>query len=207
MNAVIIDDHELFREGLALLLKKLNLANNVYQFDNGKQFIKTLNGKYEYDIIFMDIDMPLLSGHEVAKRTLEIDNSLKIIAISMHKSTNKIKQMYTAGCKGYLTKNSSFKEIDIAIERVFNGQNYTSQDAIVLSPNCNATNIGINIPFTNRELEIIHNICDGITSSEIAQKLKISKRTVDKHRENISTKAGVNSSAELVRFCINNNII
>lgn len=205
LSIIVVDDHKLFREGFCKLLSDLPYISEVHQAENGLAFIRMLNSQ-RFDIVFMDIAMPLIDGLKATSEAVNRFGQLNIIALTMHGSEETFKSMIEAGCKGYMLKSSSFEEITNAIQTVYEGELYVCselQEIITNTTNeeCETNN------FTNREMEIIHLIAKGQTSQSIADSLGIRKKTVDKHRENIFIKTNVNNSIELVMYAIKNKII
>ncbi len=154
----------------------------------------------------MDIDMPVLNGIEATQQALKLFPDLKIIALSMYSDENFYTEMIEAGAKGFLVKNSKFNDVETAILEVYNNRNYFSPE--ILSSIVTKMNRKQNQPdideLTKREMEVLLNICLGLSNQEIGEKLNISKRTVDKHRENLLSKTQCGNTAELVIFAIKN---
>ncbi|MEA3505007.1 MAG: response regulator transcription factor [Bacteroidota bacterium] len=203
----LVDDHNLFREGLKFLLSADKLISEIHEAENGHDFLKkVLNVKP--DIILMDIEMPIINGIEATKKTLKLFPEAKIVALSMHANENYYSEMIDAGAKGFLLKNSKFDDVKKAIADVYEGKNYFSPEilqAIVKNLN-KKKDKKKNTDLTNREIEILYNICKGSSNHEIAILLSISKRTVDKHRENILLKTQSKNTAGLVIYAIKNGI-
>ncbi|MCF8297335.1 MAG: response regulator transcription factor [Saprospiraceae bacterium] len=203
----LVDDHTLFREGLKFLLSNFELVSEIYEAKNGKELIENLL-IVEPDIILMDIEMPEMNGIEATIETLKIYPDSKIIALSMYANENFYTEMIDAGAKGFLLKNSKFEDVQKAIVDVYEGKNYFSPeilDAIIKNLN-KKKDKKKNIDLTEREIEILYNICKGLSNQEIADYLYISKRTVDKHRENILLKTQSKNTAGLVIYAIKNQI-
>lgn len=203
----IVDDHNLFREGLKFLLSKVDFISDIYEAENGKELIKHVS-EVKPNIILMDIEMPVMNGVEATKETLKILPETKIIALSIHANENYYSEMIDAGAKGFLLKNSKFEDVKKAISDVNNNQNYFSPEilnAIIKNLNKKITKKK-NTHLTKREIEILYNICKGLSNQEIADLLFISKRTVDKHRENLLLKTQSKNTAGLVVYAIKNKI-
>ncbi|MDA3952602.1 MAG: response regulator transcription factor [Bacteroidales bacterium] len=202
----LVDDHTLFREGLVFLLSDSNFISEIYEAENGKELLKKiLNVKP--DIILMDIEMPEMNGIEATREVLKLYPETKIIALSMYANENYYSEMIDAGARGFLLKNSKFEDVQKAINEVHQGKNYFSPeilDAIIKS--LNKKNKKQNTDLTEREIEILYNICKGLSNQAIADILYISKRTVDKHRENILFKTQSKNTAGLVIYAIKNDI-
>jgi len=203
----LVDDHNLFREGLKFLLSKNDFISEIHEAENGEDLLKNvLNVKP--DIILMDIEMPVMNGIEATKEISKIYPETKIIALSMHGNENFYSEMIDAGAKGFLLKNSKFEDVLKAISDVNEGENYFSPeilDAIIKNLYKKKSKL-VNSDLTEREIEILYNICKGSSNQEIADFLYISKRTVDKHRENILLKTQSKNTAGLVIYAIKNKI-
>ncbi|MFC0878259.1 response regulator [Saccharicrinis sp. FJH2] len=209
LSVIIVDDHQLFREGLKLLLKSLPDTGIVEEASDGREFLDYLKSGNQPDIVFMDIEMPGLNGIETTKEALRIKSELNIIALSMYSDENYYTQMIDAGVKGFILKNSGIQEVKMAIDYISEGKTYFAQEILdcllkQLKPKQEQASP---LSLTEREEEILHLICNGLSNQEIADKLKISKRTVDKHRENLLSKSGSNNTAGLVVFAIKNGIV
>ncbi|MBN2521649.1 MAG: response regulator transcription factor [Bacteroidales bacterium] len=208
LNISLVDDHNLFREGLKLLLSRLSFVDKIFEASNGKEFIDQLPQK-KPDIALLDIEMPVMDGIKATKLALQIMPELKIIGLSMYADQSYYTNMIEAGAKGFLMKNSSFDDVQRAISDVAEGRSFFSGEIMhELIQNINRKKIikqGTNL--TDREIEILFQICKGLSNQEIADKLYLSKRTVDKHRENLLLKTGSKNTASLVIFAIKNEII
>jgi len=205
LKIYIVDDHSLFREGLKFLLESSEYISEIKEAENGRMFLDNIE-TFKPDVVLMDIEMPEMNGIEATKEALKLMPKLKIIALSMYSDENFYTEMIEAGAKGFLIKNSQFRDVQTAILEVFNDRNYFSPEilsSIVTSLNRKPEQPESN-ELTKRELEILINICMGLSNSEIAEHLFISKRTVDKHRENILFKTQSKNTAELVVYAIKN---
>jgi len=205
-NIILVDDHALFRSGLHLLLDNLDMVNNIYEASNGIEFLSTI-GKHSVDIVLMDIDMPKMDGVEATKKALVEYPGLKIIALSMYGDEEYYYKMINAGVKGFLLKDSDINEVKNAIQSVGEGTNYFSPEILYnLVKNINAikTRSGI---LSERESEVLYHICKGLSNHEIADVLNVSKRTIDKHRENILSKTQSKNTASLIMYAIKNKLV
>lgn len=205
LKIYIVDDHSLFREGLRFLLSSSEYISEIKEAENGKTFLDNVEA-FKPDVVLMDIEMPEMNGIEATKEALKLIPDLKIIALSMYSDENFYTEMIDAGAKGFLIKNSQFRDVQTAILEVLNDRNYFSPEiisSIVAGLNRKHEEIDSK-ELTKREIEILMNICMGLSNSEIAEHLFISKRTVDKHRENILFKTQSKNTAELVVYAIKN---
>jgi DNA-binding NarL/FixJ family response regulator len=211
MNSIsiyIVDDHSLFREGLKLLLSNLDYIDNIFEAENGQQFIDGL-AKNQVDIAMLDIEMPVMNGIQAAKQAKQIAPGIKIIALSMYSDENYYLSMIEAGACGFLLKNSNFQEVEKAIIDVYNDKSYISIEILnnILKQPQKTGLSNVNEELTEREDEILLLICKGLTNNEIANRLGLSKRTVDKHRENLLMKTQSKNTANLVIYAIKNGLM
>ncbi len=207
LNIFIVDDHDLFREGLRYLLTKSPNIGQVYESGSGADFLSRLPDEMP-DAVLMDIEMPGMNGVETTRTAIAQYPQLKVIALSMYGHESFYTDMIDAGAKGFLLKNSRFEDVIRAVEEVAAGHNYFSPeilDAIVRNLHTKKHS-KIEADLSKREVEVLLNICKGLSNQEIADELSISKRTVDKHRENILLKTDSKNTAELVVYAIKNQI-
>lgn len=212
IRLVIADDHEIFRDGLALMLSKQQDIELIGQAGNGKQLVSLVN-ELQPDVVMTDVKMPVMDGIE-ATRSLIADNpDLHLIALSMFDEENLIVDMLEAGAKGYLLKNADKQEILDAIHSVYQGKPYychhtTSKLASLISKSkFNPYKKKDPLVFTDREKEIIRLICQQLTAQEIADKVFLSKRTVEGHRTRILEKMNVKNTAGVVIFALRHRLV
>ncbi len=208
LSIILVDDHKLFREGLKLLLSKVSFVGEIYEASNGQEFIDQL-AHVKPDIALLDIEMPIMNGIKATQIALEEMPELKIIGLSMYADQSYYTHMIEAGAKGFMMKNSSFDDVKRAISDVAEGRSFFSGEIMnELISNINRKKIiKKTTDLTDREIEILFLICKGLSNQEIADKLYLSKRTVDKHRENLLLKTGSKNTASLVIYAIKNEII
>jgi DNA-binding NarL/FixJ family response regulator len=209
MKILLVDDHTLFRNGLKMLLDTLPGYEVTGEASNGKEFLGLI-AKSDYDIVFLDIEMPEINGIEAAKRAIELKPEMKIITLSMYGDEEYYDQMVDAGAKGFLLKNTNLQEVKAAIDTVMNGGNYFSQELMQSLLRNYKSVKDIKEPeaeLSEREIEILLLICSGLSNQEIGDRLFISKRTVEKHRANIHSKTNCKNTAGLVMYAIKNQLI
>lgn len=206
---ILVDDHQLFREGLKLLLKNLPIIGKIHDAATGDEFLDLIRLGEDTDIVFMDIDMPITNGIEATRKALEIRPDLNIIALSMYSDEDYYSQMIDAGAKGFILKNSGIQDVESAIQQIMDGKNYFSQEILdgLLKNFSRKSHKSKKTELSEREEEILYQICKGLSNQEIADLLHISKRTVDKHRENLLSKTGSKNTAGLVMYAIKNGIV
>lgn len=210
----LVDDHTLFRNGLRGLLNARPDCQVIGEASSGEEFLEKLP-EQDIDIVFMDIAMPGISGDETTARALEMRPDLKVITLSMFGDEDYYYRMVSVGAKGFLLKSSDIDEVTTAIETVANGGSYFSQELLdglmnYLQPTPQPTPAVVdedNEALSERELEVLVEICKGLSNQQIADKLFISKRTVDKHRANILDKTGCPNTANLVVYAIKHNLV
>jgi DNA-binding NarL/FixJ family response regulator len=207
-SVFLVDDHKLFREGLSLLLGNLPYIKIVYEASDGEAFLIQAE-KNLPDLVFMDISMPGIDGIETTKKALEKYPDLKIIALSMFSDEDYYTRMINAGAKGFILKNSGIQEVEECIRNVVSGHNYFSHEILdgILRNISRKAKPAKTTELSEREEEVLYRICQGLSNSEIAEMLHISKRTVDKHRENLLLKTDSKNTAGMVMFAIRSGIV
>ena len=176
---------------------------------NGRDFLGLI-AKHDYDIVFLDIEMPEINGIDAARKAIEQKPELKIITLSMYGDEEYYDQMVNAGAKGFLLKNTNLQEVKSAIDAVMAGGNYFSQELMQnLLRNYKAIHEAkeADAELSEREVEILLLICSGLSNQKIGDQLFISKRTVEKHRANILCKTNCKNTAGLVIYAIRNQLI
>ncbi len=208
ISVYIVDDHSLFREGLKMLLSNLDYVDRIYEAENGQQFIDELPN-HPVDIAMLDIEMPVMNGIQAARQAKKIAPDIKLIALSMYSDENYYLSMIEAGACGFLLKNSNFQEVEKAIIDVYNDRSYISIEILnnILKHPQKPSFSDFCESLTDRESEILPLICKGLTNNEIAEQLMLSKRTIDKHRENLLQKTQSKNTANLVIYALKNGYI
>ncbi len=215
IRIALVDDHSLFRKGLKVLLASHPDFNIVADVGSGEEFLSAFM-QVQPDVVFMDYAMPEMNGAETTRRALELFPDLKVITLSMFGDNAYYSDMMSSGAKGFLLKDSEFNEVVEAVETVYGGGTYFSASLLEsLSYSMRSTGVAGNVSddiaeadrLSEREIEVLVAICQGLSTQEIADKLFISKRTVDKHRANILEKSGCKNTASLVVYAIRNDFV
>ena len=212
IRLAIADDHEIFRDGLALMLSKQHDITLVGQANNGRELVR-LVAEMQPDVVMTDIKMPGMDGIEAAKLLMQRYPQLKIIALSMFDEENLIVDMLEAGAKGYLLKNADKQEILDAINNVYEDKTYYCRHtsarlaSMIVKSKFNPHKKVEPVNFNDREKEIIRMICQQCTTQEIGEKLFLSKRTVEGYRTKILEKMNVKNTAGVVIFALRHHII
>jgi DNA-binding NarL/FixJ family response regulator len=213
-KVMIVDDHDMFRDGVKLLFSTSDIAEVTAEARNGKEFlgmVETINP----DVVLMDIAMPEMDGIEATKLAHEKYPNLKILALSMFGDEKYYYQMIQSGIKGFVLKSSGISELQKAVEEVANGKNYFSNDLLCklianLSINKTASEElhgDTKEKLSKREIEVLKEIALGLTNDEIADKLNISVTTIRSHRANLLSKTNSNNTASLVMYAIKHKLI
>lgn len=208
IRIIITDDHQLFRNGLRILLNAFPEFEVTGEASNGEEFLKLIRDTCA-DVALMDINMPEMDGIEATRKALKICPELDIIALSMYGEEEYYYKMVDAGAKGFVLKDSDISEVKEAILTVNKGGSYFSQELLyhVIQKIKHRENESKSANLSKREKEILLKICEGLSNQEIAENLFISKRTVDKHRANLLGKTNSKNTASLILFAIRHKLI
>jgi two-component system, NarL family, invasion response regulator UvrY len=202
ITVMIVDDHTLIRETWSFLLGRNENFEVIAELGDGQKAIDIARDKRP-QIVLLDINMAPLNGFDVLKMIRKLSPGSKVIAVSMHSQPAYAKKMLRLGAKGYVTKNSPKQEMLDAIAEVNRGNIYICQEVKnILSDQMlgeEDTAAGLN-QLSEREIEVINQIRDGLSSKEIADKLGISIKTVEVHRHNILKKLKVKNTASLINY-------
>ncbi|RLD51196.1 MAG: DNA-binding response regulator, partial [Bacteroidetes bacterium] len=176
--------------------------------ESGEEFLARLN-TIDFDVVLMDIKMKGINGIETTKKALEKKPGLKVLVLSTFGEEEFLHQMINAGAKGFLLKNVDKETLFGAIRLVNQNQNYFSPELLPFFTNkfLNPENNNQDEALTKRELEVLQLIAEGFSNAEIADKLFISKRTVDTHKNNLISKTGSKNIVSLLIYAIKNRII
>ena len=202
-KVLIADDHAILRDGIRSLITRMKKMKIIGEATTGLEAIEKFE-ELKPDLLILDISMPDKNGMDVAKEILENAPEANIIILSMHDDEDYINRCLEIGVKGYVVKNESGNELELAIQSVLEGKNYFSsqvQKVVFKKYSANVSrkkHTDETIKLTNREIEIIKLIMAGLTSQDMADKLFISPRTVETHRANLLKKLGVKNAMEMV---------
>lgn len=199
---MIVDDHTLIRETWSFLLGRNENFEVIAEAGDGERAIEIARDKRP-QIVLLDINMAPINGFDVLKSIRKLSPGSKVIAVSMHSQPAYAKKMLRLGAKGYVTKNSPRQEMIDAMMEVNRGNVYICQEVKnILSDQMlgeEDNTAGLN-QLSEREIEVINQIRDGLSSKEIADRLGISIKTVEVHRHNILKKLKVKNTASLINY-------
>lgn len=209
VKILIADDHQLVTEGLASLLESEPDFEVVSTVKNGFEAIKKVE-ILRPDLALMDIDMPMMDGIQATEQLKSRFPELKVIILSMHKEKSLIQKAIKIGADGYQVKNSEKKDFLKSVREVLAGRKSFGEEvreALDLQKDEKA-HIGFQHPsvtayeLTEREVEILRLIAEGLNNREIGDRLFISQNTVDTHRKNIMRKLDASNVATLIKFAM-----
>lgn len=213
IQIAIVDDHQIVRDGIKILLEDEPGMDVVCEAKNGKEAVEYCSTQADdVDIMIMDINMPEMDGIKATKIIKDNHPNIKILALTMLSEDQHIRKMIKAGASGYILKSSGKQELIKAISTIIDGKHYFSNDATqaileeLVSPEVSDTKEDQDVHITDREMEVLKLILNEFTNQEIADKLFVSVRTVDAHRRNLLQKTGAKNTAGLVKFALKNNL-
>lgn len=210
---ILVDDHLLFREGMKLLIEAEGMGTVIAEASNGRLFLDLLE-TLDPDLVLMDIEMPVMGGVDATVKALEKNPSLKILLVTMLDMSEDYAKLINSGAMGCVLKTAGKKELENAIKTVINGQSYFSNELlrkIILdfgkkSSESNLT-ASFDNDFTERELEVLKLLCEGLSPTEIADKINRSVKTVEAHRAKLLQKTDSRNTVNLVLYAIKNNLV
>jgi DNA-binding NarL/FixJ family response regulator len=197
IRLIIADDHEILRESLQSLLAGDPSINIVADAPNGKVLLDYLETT-PADVVLMDINMPVMNGIEATGIITEKFPHVRVLALSMLDNHHYLRVMMEAGATGYILKNAGKNELLLAIHEVAEGRQYISRAF---------KNTSASVVLSKREIQILEMLAEGLSNKEIADKLFLSKRTVETHRQNILDKTNCKNSSSLIKYALCNGIL
>ncbi len=214
IRLAIADDQLLFLKGLKLLIKSFEEIELIIEAHNGQELLDAIE-KQQPDVVLTDLRMPILDGLEATEKIKAQYPDIKVILLSMYDDERLINHMMKVGANGYLLKNEEpevlRKAIHAVVEKEFFFTEYVSKALLKgvqrKSKEVRPWKANDTLNVTKREMEVLQLLCKQYTSSEIADELVISIRTVENHRKHLIEKTGVKNTAGLIIFAIRNQLI
>lgn len=204
IKILLADDHAIVMEGIKEVLSADDEISVVGTVSNGEEVIRYLkHHQGEVDVVVLDINMPVMDGISCSRVLKKDFPDIKIIILTMYAQKTFVEEIVKLGIDGCLLKNNTGKELIDAVLRVMSGKQYYDRIGTFNSEEEEVTQYKL----SERELEIIKLMSEGMTSGEIAEKLFLSDHTVKTHRKNILRKLNVNNSSQAVQFCLSNQLI
>lgn len=214
IEVILIDDHHIVRDGIKILLMNIKDIEVVGEASNGDELFELLKTK-DPDVLILDIMMPGLSGIEITKIIKDEYPGVKVIILSANTDNDSVFDSLKAGAHGYLPKNAKREELLEAVYMVAAGNEFLSnsishtvlRNFITRARTGNKQEKEKEATLTKRELEIVELFTEGLSYKEIADRLFISVRTVESHKNNIMEKLELKSIVDLVKYAIKHKII
>lgn len=214
IKVTLVDDHQLVRDGIRALLSGLDDIEVITEASDAKSTLEKLK-LIKPDVMIVDISLPEMSGIELTKIITTEYPTIKVIVLSMYTNQEFIFNAIKAGAKGYLPKNITREELLDAIREVYKGNEYFSKDVsnIILKSYLKQVKDPERFDslqdekLTNRELEILRFVAEGYSNQLVADKLFISVRTVESHKNHIMQKLELTTTVDLVKYALKNKII
>ncbi len=206
IKILLVDDHEIMREGMCALLRKRPDVEVLGQAADGRVAIDMVR-QLKPDVVIMDIGMPNLNGIEATRQMLSENPHLKVMALSTHSDGSIVAKMIKAGATGYMLKESAFAELMDGLNAMMAGKTYLCSKIakVVFADYINMItnpNWQVGDGLTGREREVLQLVAEGHTTKEIASILDLSPKTVDSHREHIMEKLGIRNVAGLTKYAM-----
>ncbi|MCX2453445.1 response regulator transcription factor [Pedobacter sp. PLR] len=214
LQVLLAEDHNIVRNGIKMLLETDEDINVVAEAVNGVEALAYLATGKKVDIVLADINMPEVDGMMLLKAMKEMNSSTLIVMLSMHDNEKYVTQAFSAGAVGYLLKSVGAEELIFALKHVNAGGKYLcSELSMRLLEKCSQNGTRHVVypelvhDFSDREIEILALIAEGLTNIEISERIFISKRTVEGHRQALIDKTGSRNTAALIHYAMLNGLI
>jgi DNA-binding NarL/FixJ family response regulator len=211
IRLLLVDDHQMLREGLAAMLAKEDDFEVVGQASDGQTALHIVE-EVNPDVIILDVSLPDMNGTKVMRQLARRDLSPKVVVLSMYTDRRYVMEMLEAGASAYVMKVSAFEELARAVRATMQNQMYLSPEIteliivkyreLLAEQETSSTTL-----LTERESEIVRLLASGLSTGEIAHSLSISPKTVASHRKNLMDKLGLRSIAELTMYAIQEGLI
>lgn len=210
---ILAEDHKVMRHGLKMLIESTNEYKIIFEADNGQEVLDAIHSGIKPDMVVSDISMPVLDGIAMTAALKQEGLQIPVLIMSMLEDNAHFYQAIQAGAKGFLSKSIDSEELFFALSRIAMGERYIGSsfairivDGAIDSMLSSACSIQPN-EFSSREIEILQLIGEGMTNAEMADKLFISRRTVEGHRQSLIDKTGAKNTAVLMRFAYSKGIL
>ena len=207
ISMILADDHTIVRKGFRMLLEHEPDFNVLGEAANGKEAVE-MALRLKPSVVLMDIMMPELNGFQATQRLRLMDDTIKVLIVSMYSSQDHVHQVIQSGASGYLLKHCAPKDLVSAVREVAKGKTYftptVSKQVLEFRKKYQADRSSV---LTTREFEVLQLVAEGKTNKEIGTSLFISVKTVEKHRQRLMDKLGIHDVAGLTRYAVARGII
>jgi DNA-binding NarL/FixJ family response regulator len=203
---MIVEDHDLFRSGLKRVIDEIKTLELVGVAENGAVFLDLLK-HIRPDVVLMDIKMPVMDGIEATEKALKIHPSIKVIALTIFGEEEYLYTMIQKGIAGFMLKSTSINELEKAIQLVSSGHQYFSPEISGMLVKKIKDNSSVHLHLTNKEKDVLRLLCKGLSSSEMAKELFLSKRTVEGYRARLLQKTEQSNTLNLVIYALKHNLV
>jgi two-component system response regulator NreC len=214
LKVILAEDHLIVRDGIRLLLERMESIHVVGEATNGTEVLEMLNQGLEADVVLTDISMPEMDGISLIKALKTAYPDIKVVILSMLDQQKYIIEAFSEGALGYLLKNTGLDELVFAIRQASMGQKYLcSELSFKYMDEVMQRQVGISavqhplVELSSREVEVLNLIAEGLTNNEISDQLFLSRRTVEGHRQALIEKTGVRNTAALIRYAVLNGFV
>jgi two-component system, NarL family, response regulator NreC len=212
IKLLLVDDHEVVRTGLKMLLEGQPDIDIVAEASNGAEAIQ-LADQYHPEIVVMDITLPDITGIEATRQIKQMHPEISIVALTIHEDEQYFFEMLQAGASGYVPKRAAPEDLIGAIRAIHAGEIYlypSLAKALVVDylgrSRSEPPEASLEM-LTSREIEVLELLAEGLSNEEIAERMVISRHTVARHRENLMRKLGLHNRGELVKYAIRQGLI
>ncbi|MCB0737251.1 MAG: response regulator transcription factor [Bacteroidetes bacterium] len=215
MKIILIDDHQLFLDGLGLILDSIEGVELLEKYTSPEQAIRLIE-VLKPDVVFSDLDMPKLTGKQVAEHIKRVHPEIKVVILSMHVDPTIIKGLLDIGVDGYLLKTDDIEDFEHAVKLLSKDKKAFSPAVTDLLNSGKTNSIGAGTSFgnehdlsmlSNREKEVLTAVAQGLSTKALSDKLCISPGTAETHRKNIMRKLDANNVADLVRIAVKAGLV
>ncbi|MBG6233464.1 DNA-binding NarL/FixJ family response regulator [Pedobacter sp. CAN_A7] len=214
LNVILAEDHNIVRNGIKMLLEMDKSINVVGEAMNGLEALEMVQKGMVVDIVLADINMPEIDGIALISKIKSINQNIKVMILSMMDNEKYVAQSFMEGASAYLLKSVSADELIFSIKHVASGNKYLCTelsirqlDRLIQKSNMEYGGVDISKNFSMREIDVLHLIAEGLTNSEMSDRLFISKRTVEGHRQSLIEKTGSRNTAALIKYAVLNGIV
>jgi DNA-binding NarL/FixJ family response regulator len=214
LNVLLAEDHNIVRNGIKMLLEMDDSLNVIGEAMDGLQALQMVQKGMEIDIILADVNMPEIDGIALISKVKAINPNIKVMILSMLDNEKYVAQAFMEGASAYLLKSVSADELVFSLKHVSSGNKYLCTELamkqlerLIQKSNMEYGGVDISKNFSMREIDVLHLIAEGLTNAEMSDRLFISKRTVEGHRQSLIEKTGSKNTAALIKYAVLNGIV